>query len=66
MNISLTKEQAQLVSYTIERLSQQTNGHEQGYKIQRTCKAILNKLPENIQDWDSDQDFSDKLYWATR
>ena len=66
MNISLTKEQAQLVAYTIGKLSQETSGYPQSSEVRNSCKAILNKLPENIQEWDYDQDFTDKLYWATR
>jgi len=66
MEISLTKQQAQLVAYTIGRLYNQTSGYSQGYQVQDSCKAIINKLPKNIQEWDEDQEFADKIYWATR
>jgi len=52
MRISLTKEQAQLIAYAIEKL---VSGYSQGTQVRDSCEAIRSKLPKNIREWGEDQ-----------
>jgi hypothetical protein len=59
MRISLTKEQAQLIAYAIEKL---VSGYSQGTQVRDSCEAIRSKLPKNIREWGEDQEFDDLIY----
>jgi|ETNmetMinimDraft_11_1059920.scaffolds.fasta_scaffold03449_2 hypothetical protein len=47
MRISLTKEQAQLIAYAIEKL---VSSYSQGTQVRDSCEAIRSKLPKNIRE----------------
>ena len=59
MRISLTKEQAQLIAYAIEKL---VSGYSQGTQVRDSCEAIRSKLPKNIREWGKDREFDALIY----